>query len=632
MKAAPAARDRTRPRRSASRAIRRLASWWLAALLLLAACTQSPVAPPLLTLSPASVELLPGSEVSLQAHLAPEDPNVAYAWSATAGSLASAGAAASYTAPNEPGSYSVAVHLLGDPSVSAAAAVTVIPLPTVPTLTLSPDAAQVHIGSTTTFTATLEPSDPDATFTWSSAAGVLSGSGAAIEYVAPAEPGEDLLEVRLNSDPSVMATAAITVNVPLNPAQVLLSPKGGSSSILTGRSLELVLQTDGTPGEIEWHAAGGTIVPTDTGAVYTAGFDAGQFVVSAEYADFPSTRSELTITVSLGALDEAFSIVVIPDTQTIVRYVDTAPLMVGIGEWIVAAVEDRNIVFVTQVGDVVWHPDRSSQWNRALAGLDLLHGEVPYSVSLGDHEYLAEEFKDGDTSAFRSRFGPERFDGFDWYRGAHPDGLSHYQIFEAGGREFLHLNLEWEPVGPASVAGTPMAWARSVLEANPGLPTLITTHAYLWDMEGEEGHFPDSAREGKWEFGAPAGLSTTSGVGIYEALVKPFPQVFMVFNGHYHKAEDEPSRRGEYHQVSYNDEGSEVYEMLANYQWVGDHREGDDWLRIVTFTPGGAGDLDRIDVETFSPERFANGQNAFKTGAWSQFGFDLDFAERFDLP
>src|SRR5690606_14246610 len=117
----------------------------------------------------------------------------------------------------------------------------------------------------------------------------------------------------------------------------------------------------------------------------------------------------------------------------------------------------------------------STQWTAALAGLDLLDGVVPYSVSLGDHEYEIEEDKTSSTAAYFGHFGPSRYADYEWYRGSHEDGLSHYQIFEAGGRRFLHLNIEWEPLGPADDESTPLGWARNVLEDHPQLPTLIST-------------------------------------------------------------------------------------------------------------------------------------------------------------
>lgn len=499
-------------------------------------------------------------------------------------------------------------------------------------LALTPDFVEAMAGSEVTFTAQLLPEDQDADFVWSAAHGVVSGSGAVVDYTVPSSQGTYALSVAVSNEPALVAHAVVRV-VPAPPTLELLT-SGAEPRIVTGGTLGLVADGAGSfAGELTWDASGGSVDAEGAFAVYTAPEEPGEYVIGVEFEGFPQTRSELTVEVP-GGLTAGFSLVVIPDTQTMVRYPVSATRVQAIGQWIVGALEERDIAFVTHVGDVVWHPDNNAQWTRAMYGLGLLHGAVPYSISLGDHEYLPEENKEGDTSAYRAYFGPQRFTSFDWYRGSHPDGLSHYQVFEAGGREFLHLNLEWEPIGPATDPTTPLGWAKSVLAAHPHLPTLITTHAYLWDEPGQEGRFPDSAREG-WRLEGATSVTgfTTSGQGIFQALVEPHPQVLAVFNGHYHKHTEDASRRGEYHQVSTNAAGGAVYEMLANYQWDGNEASvgGDDWIRIVTFVPGEGGSSDRIEVETFSPRRAANDEPAYKEGEWSRFGFDIDFAQRFAL-
>lgn len=609
-----------------------LAAWLsVAALLTLAACTRAlPDDPrPTLILQPDAAELVAGESIDFSATLDPADPDAGLVWQAEAGTVTGVGQTITYTAPPEPGEYSLSVSLSQNDEVAAAATVTVVP-PPLPQLNLTPSGVDMFAGNQVTFTATLDPPDPEAQITWTASVGTLQGSGAVVTYTAPASPGQYAVTAALASEPLVAATA--TVNVHAAPGPLQLDAQGRGSPMAPGAKLQLVaVGGDAYPGVLAWDATAGALVASGASAVYTAPAEPGEYVIGVEMVGFPGTRDELAVTVA-PSLSESFAIVVVPDTQTVVRWDVSQHRVKGIGEWIVGALGDRNIAFVTQVGDVVWNPDRSSEWTRAAAGFDLLHGKVPYSVSVGDHEYFEEEYKDGDVSAYLANYGPARYAGMSWYRGSHPDGLSHYQVFEAGGREFLHLSLEWEPVGPVSDPSSPLGWAAAVLAANAHLPTIITTHAYLWDLPGQEGHFPDSAREGKRENeqeDQPITGFTTSGVGIFEALVKPNPQVLMVVNGHYHKSSDS-SRRGEYHQVSTNVAGSSVYEMLANYQWLGHNtfEGGDDWIRIVTFVPGEWAGEDRIEVETFSPRRAAEGEEAYKEGAWSRFSFELNFAER----
>ena len=164
------------------------------------------------------------------------------------------------------------------------------------------------------------------------------------------------------------------------------------------------------------------------------------------------------------------------------------------------------------------------------------------------------------------------------------------------------------------------------------MPTIITTHAYLRDGLKGAHH----THRGVCRAPQPDPVTTrgndedaASGEKIFQTLVRPYPQVFMVLNGHYHdngrfssnpdidncpsESEDAPDSQeeryerrlrcdnGEYRQESINSAGSEVYEMLANYQSY--ENGGNGWLRVIKFLPGeGENGLDRIKVETYSPD------------------------------
>lgn len=479
-------------------------------------------------------------------------------------------------------------------------------------------------GETVTLEAVVEPAG-NWGFRWQVTGGKLAASGANATFEAPQTLGEYTVSVAV---PAYDLEDAVTVNVESGSRAVTLASLSGSTRMATGASLALAATVTGqSTEELHWYSEGGELDVTGLDAVFTAPHEAGHYEVTASLPDDSAVVGSLTIDVS-GAILEPFTVAVIPDMQTLVLHEELRPLVEGIGEWLVENVDDHKIAFVTQLGDVVWHattasaPSADEQWEAARDGLDKLDGVIPYSVSLGDHEYEVEEDKTSSTAAFHQHFGPARYVDYDWYGGSHEDGLSHYQIFEAGGRQFLHLNLEWEADGPVEDPSTPLGWAKSVLEAHPQLPTFISTHAYLWDEEGKEGHFPDSVREGF--LGTKGNISphTTSGVGIFEALVEPFPQVLMVFNGHYHKDTSAGGSRGEYHQTSLNAAGLEVYEMLSNYQWM--HRTTDpDWIRLIEFQPGTNDALYRIDVSTFSPSR-----GEYRPDESSNVSFELDLAER----
>lgn len=307
-----------------------------------------------------------------------------------------------------------------------------------------------------------------------------------------------------------------------------------------------------------------------------------------------------------------FTLVVLPDTQFYSETDSLAGIYEAQTRWIVDNLAEKRIAFVSHEGDLVQHGGVRSEWVRADRAMDLLDGQVPYSAAIGDHDYMETELRSSGAALYLEYFGAARYRNYDWYGGTAPNGLGHFQFFTAGGRTFLHLALEWGAPGPVTDPTTPLGWANSVLKRYPDIPTIVTTHSYMWDRVGAEGHAP--IVEDNEEIGS-------SGVTIFEDLIKPNPQVFMTLSGNYHRGPE--GNNGEWQQVSTNDAGLPVYEMLANYQTY--TNGGDGWLRLLEFLPaGGAGGLDRIRVKTYSPTL-----DAYRTGERSQFFYDLDFDARF---
>ncbi|WP_425614265.1 DNRLRE domain-containing protein [Anatilimnocola sp. NA78] len=299
---------------------------------------------------------------------------------------------------------------------------------------------------------------------------------------------------------------------------------------------------------------------------------------------------------------EPFTIAVLPDTQFYAQsYPETFDAQT---QWIVDNREEENIVFVTHEGDIVQSAETAAnrnelQWTRADRSMDILDGDltqnpnglIPYSVAIGNHDYGRTSDKSTGSSRYRQFFGAQRYEGRTWYGGDSASGLSHYQIFAAGDWQFLHLALEWEP------GNAELAWAQGVIDDHPGLPTIITTHSYVNDST--RGRTTTSTNTGP----------SNSGEEVFQKLVRPNAQIFMVLNGHF---------SGEYHQTSINAAGKPVYEMVADYQSRVDGGQG--YLRLITVDP----DADRIRVRTYSPVL-----NQFETDSNSQFTFTVDLSARF---
>jgi hypothetical protein len=315
------------------------------------------------------------------------------------------------------------------------------------------------------------------------------------------------------------------------------------------------------------------------------------------------------------ALGQSFTVVTLPDTQ---NYSEFYPAIYAQQTaWIAQNAAALNLRFVAHVGDVVNHGNSIAEWNNAdaaMSTLDLLG--IPYGVCAGNHDITPSGVSGSSyiPQNFLSYFGPERFEGRPWYRGASPSGMSSYQVFSGpgGGGEsvdFLSLQLECDPTLAE------MAWAQGVLNENRDKPVLLSTHRYLQDAEDytsgvpivPSGRYPDIwyAVEGVY---VPGGTQIEQ---VYDWFVRRNPNIFMVQCGHFHE---------EFRQTSINAYGDPVHEILADYQ--DDPNGGDGWLRIMTFDLSAGS----IDVDSYSPFL-----NAYRSADESDFTLAVDFDRYYEL-
>jgi len=256
-----------------------------------------------------------------------------------------------------------------------------------------------------------------------------------------------------------------------------------------------------------------------------------------------------------------FEIVVLPDTED---YIDAEEGFPGIMEaqtqWIVDHREAENIVFVSHLGDLIHH-DPVAEMPEALSAMGKLDGQVPYSVSAGNHELESATSR----QLFAENFGPTRYAPYDWYGGSY-DTFNHYQIFSAEDYDFLHINLRKSPDRAT------LSWAQEVIDANRGKPTILSTHDYLTS---------DTTR-------------SSAGDSIWNGLVKDNPQIFMTLSGHIHDP------KGVAHMLSDNSAGKRVLQILTDFQDYTTAPSGNTdtgYLSKAIFDT----DAKTISVQTYSP-------------------------------
>lgn len=315
---------------------------------------------------------------------------------------------------------------------------------------------------------------------------------------------------------------------------------------------------------------------------------------------------------------ERFTIAVISDTQNYTDYrhqtaagfpIDQADIYHRQMQWIAdrGVNNGGSIAFATHVGDLWQNYGTANARNIEIpiaeAAMSRLDDALPYSVVAGNHDYDVRSAANGTVDGgtlFNQYFGPDsrHFAGQSWYRGSFNNGMNSYQIFDGGGRQMLHLGLELEPSDAA------LAWAQGVIDANPGLPTIVTTHEYLcfaydYTSPGTAWRLEDTYRLG-YDRNTPQEL--------WDEFLSKNQQIFMVLCGHNYNGAD----LGESARTDLNDAGYKVYQLLSDYQgrteiWdqlgvdrsvYKTNRGGDGWLRLMEFDF----EAGKIYVSTYSTE------------------------------
>ena len=309
----------------------------------------------------------------------------------------------------------------------------------------------------------------------------------------------------------------------------------------------------------------------------------------------------------------AEQIVLIPDSQAYIRATENHHILQQQTQWIADNLEAENIALISHVGDIITGSQRGNslaideQWQVAYENYQQFDGSAPYSFVYGNHDFDEFGNSSGGSLKAQANFGAQRYQGFDWFGGTSEDGENFYQFFEIDGQELLHVGIKFDPDKPT------LDWAAELIQ-EINLPTIITTHAYLTD----EGF---SQRLG----GEVQGGREPIGEFIWKNLIRTNDQIFMVLCGHNHSGESpeisgEYTEDGEHHQVSLNDQGREVYEILANYQ---DYPNGGDgWFQLVDIDSENS----RISVRTWSAYL-----NKFQEDAMSLYEWDTDLRTRWEM-
>ncbi|MDX1962577.1 MAG: metallophosphoesterase [Pirellulales bacterium] len=296
----------------------------------------------------------------------------------------------------------------------------------------------------------------------------------------------------------------------------------------------------------------------------------------------------------------AFTIAVLPDTQ---NYSEKHPKTFHAQtEWILAQREPRNIAAVLHLGDITNRNSRP-EWEVAQAAMNKLRGNVPVGMVPGNHDYSKGGGCQDRTTLLNEYFMVKEWSGLPHWGGTYDQESdkweNNYQLFEAAGRKFLILGLEFGPRADV------VRWANEVAAKHHDREVILITHAYMYFDETRY-DWKKYAKKQAWNPHAYGVAQATNddvrdGEELWNDLVARHKNFIMTVNGHV-------LGDGLGQLTSQTPGGRDVPQMLVNFQMK--PKGGDGWLRLIEMRDDGT--LATYDYSPTRNECNASGQNQFE--------------------
>ncbi len=248
-----------------------------------------------------------------------------------------------------------------------------------------------------------------------------------------------------------------------------------------------------------------------------------------------------------------FTILWISDTQDIAyhRYGDAFSVM---GKWIAENRVPMNIRYVVQTGDAVDNGASQRQWDSYDEMFNQFKDDIPYISVAGNHEVKKNGYLEFCARPEVQAIPPDR---------SFENGIGEYATFEAYGKRFLIIGAGYGEEQRA------VPWINSVLRSHRDHIAILLFHDYL----------------------QTGGRFSVNGKSMFEQIVIPNPNVFMVLCGHVCGVS---SRIDEIDDDHDGIPDRAVHEMMYNYQ---DRRDDCGQLRTLEFDTNECSVL----VTTYSP-------------------------------
>jgi 3',5'-cyclic AMP phosphodiesterase CpdA len=276
--------------------------------------------------------------------------------------------------------------------------------------------------------------------------------------------------------------------------------------------------------------------------------------------------------------DGAFTIAVLPDTQKYKK--EHAAGFGAQTQWIADQSKARRIACVLHLGDIT-DDNLPEQWENAAAAMKRLDGKVPYFMAPGNHDYGKGGGADDRTSLFSKYFPVSSFEKRPTTGGFYdkePDRVENsYHFFEAAGRRFLVLCLEFGPRRDV------VRWANEVVAKHADREAILVTHVFTYH-DSTRYDFKKFGKAQSWNphvygLAKASNGDVSDGQELWDNLVSRHPNFIFTINGHV--LGDGLGRL-----VTATPNGRKVPQMLVNFQMK--PKGGDGWLRLLEMRPDGS--------------------------------------------
>lgn len=302
----------------------------------------------------------------------------------------------------------------------------------------------------------------------------------------------------------------------------------------------------------------------------------------------------------------SFTVAILGDSQNYEDDSNLAPIFTSETQWLVNNKNSRNIKFVMHTGDFVNSNSNTTAWNRAMASMNVLNGQIPYAVVPGNHDYsdnrASSQFNSSTCFGAGSPYASQSSLGGYYHDPSNSSSrMNTYSTFEVNGTKYLILALEFGPRNEV------VDWAKGVVGSHSDYKTILLTHAYNTDggarfdqaVDPLSGKTYDQLRaievghdESMYNPHAYSWISSNCNDGqeLWNKIVKGSGNMPFVISGHQYEDYD-----GFPYLMTTADDGDPVYQMLVDPQGRPDG--GDGWIRLLEFQPDGK----TVIVKTYSP-------------------------------